>query len=199
MESRESGSVTYLFVRSRQGDEVAGQELLRRLQKDFPGRIHANLRRSQDADKAGIANDMLYRLYTGLINGRYTQMKDRNDLWKLIGAINRNCCREIHKRGNSRRAKTMQTVPHPLNYDVPDDHHGPDEIALFEESFQRVRARVERHIQASPKDAFMREMLTMIVDGCGPDEIRTKLDISRSKYGRRSELLLSMCREATDE
>ncbi|MFM8474290.1 MAG: ECF-type sigma factor [Planctomycetaceae bacterium] len=198
MGSREPGSVSELLTRSRQGDEAAGQQLLLRLHKDFQGRIHANLRRLQSADKADIANDMLYRLYRGLIDGRYTQMQDRNDLWKLIGGINRNCRREVWKRRNTGKARAVETVPYPANHDMPDDGHGPDEIALFEESFQRVRERVEQHILAYPNDAFIREMLMMIVDGYLPREIKSALGISRSKYDSRYDLLYSMCKGYTN-
>lgn len=198
METREPGSVSELLTRSRQGDEAAGQELLLRLQKDFQGRIHANLRTLQSADKADIANDMLYRLYRGLINGRYTQMKDRNDLWKLMGGINRNCCKEVIRRRNTGKARAVQTVPYPANHDMPDDCHSPDQLVLFEESFQRVTERVQQHILAYPNDAFMREMLMMIVDGYLPREIKSALGISRSKYDSRYDLLYSMCKGDTN-
>ncbi|MFM7037307.1 MAG: hypothetical protein ACKO2L_06245 [Planctomycetaceae bacterium] len=82
----EPGSLSILLRQATNGDQNAGNELLRRLQSDYADRLTANLQSLQAADRDAIASDMLYRLYKGLINGRFTQARNRGDLFKLIGA-----------------------------------------------------------------------------------------------------------------
>ncbi|MFM7058427.1 MAG: ECF-type sigma factor [Planctomycetota bacterium] len=199
MEARQPGSVTRLYQKAAGGDQAAVRDLLQRLMRDFQTKLHANLSLLQATDRDVVANDMLHRFYTGLIRGDYNKVRDRSDLWNLLAAINRNCRLENWKRSQTKRAQAIKATSLPEDHQLSGDTEPPDELASFADSFRHASASVERHIRATPGDAFMLKMLPMLVEGYDQREIIQQLGITRHKYRTRLDILLRLCTGDTND
>lgn len=193
----EPGSVTRLLRQTMQGDEVAGNQLLHKLQSQYTDRLTANLGRMQAVDRDAIATEMLFRLYKGLIDGRFQQPRNRSDLFRLIGGINRKCLSENLKGKKTQKARTLGTEPLP-RHSLHAADAAPDELAEIEDFIEQLARRVDQHITSYPKDAFLRPMLAMLLEDCSREEIMTAHNLSRHKYQTRLELLIRIGRESTE-
>ncbi|MFM8474287.1 MAG: ECF-type sigma factor [Planctomycetaceae bacterium] len=191
------GSVTLLLGKTMQGDEAAANLLLQKLQSKYADRLTANLKKLQAADRDAIAAEMLFRLYKGLIEGRFSQPRNRGDLFKLIGGINRMCRHENWKRQNTLKARTFGTTPLPESW-LSTDEAPPDELTEVEDFVQQLAKRVDKHIASYPKDAFLRPMLAMILEDRTREEIMAAHQLSRHKYQTRLDLLIGIGREWAD-
>ncbi|MGV2334296.1 MAG UNVERIFIED_CONTAM: hypothetical protein LVR18_09325 [Planctomycetaceae bacterium] len=190
----EPGSLSILLQKATQGDQRAGNELLRRLQSNYADRITANLHMLQAADRDAIASEMLYRLYSGLVSGRFTQARNRGDLFKLIGGINYKCRIENWREKNTQKARILLSGPLP-EHELEDPETAPDELAEVEDFIRHLSARVDSHIRNYPADAFLRPMLAMILEDCSREEIMAAEKLSRHKYQSRFELLIRIGRD----
>jgi len=177
----EPGSLSILLRQATNGDQNAGNELLRRLQSDYADRLTANLQSLQAADRDAIASDMLYRLYKGLINGRFTQARNRGDLFKLIGGINHRCRKENRREKNTHKARLLQSGPLP-EHQLPSTETAPDELAEVEDFIRHLSARVDSHVKNCPEETYLRPMLAMILEDCSREEIMATHHLSRHKY-----------------
>lgn len=180
-----------------QGDEAAANQLLQKLQAQYADRLTANLKTLQAADRDAIASEMLFRLYKGLIDGRFTRPRNRGDLFKLIGGINRKCRHESWKGQNTLKARTFGTTPLPEQL-LPTAEAAPDELTELEDFIEQLAKRVDRHIASYPKDAFLRSMFAMILEDCSREEIMAAHQLSRHKYQTRLDLLIRIGREWAD-
>ena len=96
-----AGSITGLIRRVQGGDAAAWDRLYERML----GRLLA-LARKRLATPARARNDAsdvaamaLHGLFRGIKDGRFTRLRDRNDLWRLLAVLVRNKAYDlIHKR-----------------------------------------------------------------------------------------------------
>lgn len=198
MESHEPGSVTKLLERTKAGDIRAGQALLIRLQQpDITKHLRRNLSLLQPADKDVAANDALWRLYNGLLSGKFTQPNNREDLFRLIGGINWKCSLEIWNSRNPRNGKGTGASSLPENYEIPADEKGPAEIVAMEDFIRDVMRKVQGYVDSNPEDAFMIDMAKMLFEGYLKSTIIKNLNITRHKYNSRYEILLCIAKERT--
>ncbi|MFM7056331.1 MAG: ECF-type sigma factor [Planctomycetota bacterium] len=194
----EPGSVSRLLHQTMQGDLAAGNQLLQKLQSQYADRLTANLTRLQAVDREAIATEMLFRLYKGLIDGRFQQPRNRRVLFRLMSGINRKCLSENLKGRKTLKARTLgtQTLPeHTLTATAA----APDELAEVEDFIEQLSRRVDRHITSYPKDAFLRPMLAMLLEDCSREEIMAAHQLTRHKYNTRLDLLIRIGREGARE
>ena len=88
-----SGSVTQHIVALKAGDEAAVQPLWDRYFERLARLVRAHLRatrmRSIVADEEDMALSAIQSVCDGIHNGRFPQLADRDDLWKLLVCVAR--------------------------------------------------------------------------------------------------------------
>lgn len=169
----------------------AGRKLLLRLQQpDMARKLHRNLKFLQAADRDDVANDMLIRLFNGLISGKFEKANSREDLFKLIGGINFKCRQEFRKKNKPRQKTGMRLTLLPENCEIPADATGPDELVEMEDSIRNYVRQVKCHVDEHPEDFFMIEMVKMLFEGYTKKQIIENIGISEHKYRSRYQILL---------
>ena len=96
-----SGSVTQHIVALKAGDEAAVQPLWDRYFEQLARLVRAHLRatrmRSIVADEEDMALSAIQSVCDGIQNGRFPQLADRDDLWKLLVCVARCKVRDQRK------------------------------------------------------------------------------------------------------
>lgn len=102
-----SGSVTQHIVALKAGDEAAVQPLWDRYFEQLARLVRAHLRatrmRSIVADEEDMALSAIQSVCDGIQNGRFPQLADRDDLWKLLVCVAR--CKVLDQRKHEAREK----------------------------------------------------------------------------------------------
>ena len=109
-----SGSVTGWLARLRAGDEAAAQPLWERYFHRLVALARARLRGAcrAAADEEDVALSAFDYLFRGVTEGRFPQLHDRHDLWRLLVVITANKAldRLRHQRRQKRRAAAAETA-----------------------------------------------------------------------------------------
>ncbi|MGZ6266740.1 MAG: ECF-type sigma factor [Candidatus Limnocylindrales bacterium] len=102
-----TGSVTQHIVALKAGDEAAVQPLWDRYFEHLARLVRAHLRatrtRSIVADEEDMALSAIQSVCDGIQNGRFPQLDDRDDLWKLLVCVAR--CKVLDQRKHEAREK----------------------------------------------------------------------------------------------
>jgi DNA-directed RNA polymerase specialized sigma24 family protein len=178
------GSITILIGGMRSGDDEAA----RRIWQHFSPRVAALarekvpvwLRRLVDGDD--LANSAMYSVIMGLREGRFHELRDRDDLWALLACITIKKARnEIAKASCQKRLPAAAEVPLTEQIAAPD--LPPDLIVRAAEQF-KVLIDLLRH-----KDAILEPIALWKFEGYTTDEIAQRLGCSSSKVARKLELI----------
>jgi DNA-directed RNA polymerase specialized sigma24 family protein len=83
------GSVTTWLIQLKEGDPAAAQRLWERYFPRLLTLARKRLRgaRSREADEEGVALNAFYSFWRGAEQGRFPQLSDQADLWRLLVVI----------------------------------------------------------------------------------------------------------------
>src|SRR5262245_17705635 len=89
MEAEDRGSVTIWIDALRAGDEAAAQQLWRRYYELLVrlARSKLRLKARAAADEEDVAVSAFENFYAGMGRGRFPDLADREDLWRLLVTI----------------------------------------------------------------------------------------------------------------
>ena len=178
------GSITNWIGVTRSGDDEAA----RRIWQHFSPRVAALarqrlpvwLRRIVDGDD--VANSAMCSVIMGLREGRYQELRDRDELWALLAFVTVQKARnEIAKASCQKRLAPGTTEPVTQEIVAPD--RPPDLIVRAAEQFQFLIKLLRS------KEAILEPIALWKFEGYSNDEIAQRLGCSRSKVARKLELI----------
>lgn len=107
MPAESAGSITHWIAELKAGDQAAAEPLWRRYVPRLIGLVQEKLgasRRNADADEEDVVLSAFRSFCAGAVNGRFTRLRDRDDLWRLLLVITvrKVCDRLKHNRAQRR-------------------------------------------------------------------------------------------------
>jgi len=189
------GSVTYWIERVKAGDEVAVQKLweryfqrLVRLARERLGTLPRRV-----ADEEDVALNAFDSFYRGMQLGKYPDVRDRNNLWRLLIAIT------LHKVVDTVRWETRKkrgggkvlderalqnerdSAEEPALLEAIAKEPTPEIAAILAESF-RLRLQQLR-------DETLRQVALKKLEGYGNEEIAAELGCAARTVERKLQLI----------
>ncbi|WP_435008998.1 ECF-type sigma factor [Tundrisphaera lichenicola] len=146
------------------------------------------------ADEEDAALSAFFSLCEGATRGRFRQLEDRNDLWRLLAVITARKATDQRKRqGRLKRGGGRVLRGHDRPDDdrpgdflgrITEDRPGPELAAMLAEEYQR-------RLDSLP-DGSLRSVARLRLEGYSNDEIAEALGCARRTVARK----LEMVREA---
>jgi DNA-directed RNA polymerase specialized sigma24 family protein len=178
------GSITGLIGGMRLGDDDA----VRRIWQHYSPRLAALarqrlpvwLRRVVDGDD--VANSAMFTLMTGLREGRFHDVEDRDDLWALLACITvRKAINQI--KSATRRKRPPHSAVEPLDEGFAAPEPAPDLGLMAAERFDNLIDRLRA------KDEILETIALCRFEGDSIEEIARWLGCSRHRVMRKLELI----------
>jgi DNA-directed RNA polymerase specialized sigma24 family protein len=191
METEDRGSVTIWIDALRTGDQEAARELWRRYFKSLVRLARSRLRSTMSAmaDEEDAALSAFDSFYTGMARGRFPDLADRDDLWRLLVTIT------ARKALNQRRRESRQKRGGG-HASPPAVGAGPEADDLAEvvgseptpEFAAMVAEECARRLDALP-DASLRQVAILKMEGYGNEEIAGRLGCGLRTVARRLKVI----------
>jgi RNA polymerase sigma factor (sigma-70 family) len=191
--SHAKDSVTGWITDLSAGDEAAAERIFDRYFDKIVRLARSNLRKSRRraADEEDVALQALASFFRGASDGRFSELKDRHDLWRLLATITiRKAAAQVrseqrHKRGNGlvRGESVFVRTAEEARHSGLEDTEGPDPtpelVATMVENCQRLLDRLP--------DDTLRAVALYRLQGFTQEEIAKKI-------GRAEETVLRKLR-----
>jgi DNA-directed RNA polymerase specialized sigma24 family protein len=187
-------SVTHWIVRLQTGDAMAAQKLWERYFHRLVGLARGKLAISprRVADEEDVALSAFNSFFQGVERGRFPQLTDRNNLWRLLVVLTaRKVCHLIRDENRQKRGGHA-------NSNVPPDGPSIEEI-LSREPEPPFAAQVAEECQRLLErlgDAGLRDIALWKMEGYTNEEIATRLDCAPRTVERKLRLIRSMWENA---
>lgn len=190
--SSSGGSVTHWVGQLKVGDPAAAQQLweryFQRLVSLARGKLHGM--RPRAADEEDVALSAFDSFCRGVERGQFTQLSDRNNLWRLLVVITARKALDLkqhearQKRGGSRSPLDEAALGNgaaastaPSLEQIIGREPTPDFAAQAAEECERLLHRLE--------SAQLRQVALWKMEGYSIDEIAAKLDCSPRTVDRK--------------
>lgn len=185
------GSVTCWLGRLREGDQAAAQPLWERYFQRLVALARARLQGAprRVADEEDVALSAFDSFCQGAGCGRFPQLGDRDDLWKLLVVITaRKACRLVRdqqrqKRGGATEA-TRADAETPGLEEVIGDEPSPEFAAQVAEEVERLLGLLDRADDPDLRAVALRKM-----EGCTVEEIAAGLGCAPRTAARKLALI----------
>jgi RNA polymerase sigma factor (sigma-70 family) len=196
------GSITAWLGELKAGKESAAQKLWERYVARLVGLARSRLGRAPQAagDEEDVVQAAFKSFFAGVQNGRFPQLNDRDDLWRLLVVLTERRAID-HIRRECRRAPAG---PLPAAFSAGEDDsgrgpaHGPLGRIPAREPTPEFAAQVAeeyvRLLQGLEEDRF-RRVAALKMEGYTNEEIAAQLDCSLRTVERR----LAMIRQRWEE
>jgi RNA polymerase sigma factor (sigma-70 family) len=192
-------SVTTWLQRLRGGDTAAAQPLWERYYATLVRLAHQHLaaRARRTADSEDVALDAFASFCLGAAAGRFPQLADRHDLWRLLFTLTlRRAADQARREGRKRRSGRRSDVADLL--DLPDadldalagDAPDPAWAAAVADELQSVLSRL-------PGDD-LRQITQLRLEGYTLPEIAQRLGCSLRGIERKWTLIRRFCLEKSE-
>jgi DNA-directed RNA polymerase specialized sigma24 family protein len=178
------GSVTGWIGALKRGEPVAAQQLwdvyVRRLVE--LARVHLRYVPRRAADEEDVALSAFDSFFRGVERGRFSQLDDRDDLWRLLVVITvrKACNLAKHERRQSRGAGRVQIFSDLAEWgadDLPGAEPTPELAAQVAEEYRRLLGLL--------RDESLRSVALLKMEGHTNEEIATKLGCVRFTVDRK--------------
>lgn len=186
------GSISQLLVDLKAGNAQAAQPLWDRYFERLvriARRKLADRRRGADQDEEDAALSAFDSFCAGAARGRFPQLNDRTDLWKLLVVITaRKAAAQLERRSARKRGGGWHALGAgdalgqgtPLDQIIGDEPT-PEFAAMVAEEFQRLLDALG--------DESLRQVALWRLEGYSRDEIADKLGCARRTVARRLDLV----------
>ncbi len=194
MESEDPGSVTIWIEALRAGNQEAARQLWRRyfesLVRAARSKLQSRARRA--ADEEDVALSAFDSFYDGMARGRFPDLADRDDLWRLLVTIaarkasDQNRWESQQKRGGGRvlHESDLMAGPEPemdVLAQIVGAEPSPEFAAL-------VADECARRLQGLP-DETLRQVALLKMEGYLNEEIATRLACGLRTVTRKLEVI----------
>jgi DNA-directed RNA polymerase specialized sigma24 family protein len=194
MEAEDRGSVTHWIDALRAGDAEAARQLWRRYFEELVRLVRSRLRSTAGgmADEEDAVLSAFDSLYAGMAQGRFPDLADRDDLWRLLVTIaarkalnqRRRESRQKRGRGHVLQASALATGPGP-EADELAQVVGPEPTPEFA---AMVAEECARRLDGLP-DASLRQVAVLKMEGYRNEEIAARLGCGLRTVARRLEVI----------
>ncbi len=188
----DSQGTGYWVERLRQGDNAAAQRLWEQFFQRLVGLAQKRLASSRIvmADQEDVALSAFNSFCTGVENGRYPDLNDRENLWRLLATITRN---KVHHLIRDQARKKRGGDWKKLSDDASDAGHAlllnelvcheptPELAAEFAEQYARLLAKL-------PSQELI-ELAVKKMEGYTNEEIATRFGKSERTIERKLQLI----------
>ncbi len=175
-------SITRWFYQLQNGDGRAAEMLWKYY---FP-RLVSLARNRFDADRDPVygsddaAHSALRLLYAGAKDGRYENVSQRDDLWRLlVVATRRKVIDRVRANETQKRGGLVERIPLDDAMQSPDPT--PEMLAIMEESYSELLAKL--------RDDRLRQIALLRLEGFSNAEIAQQLDVSPRTIERKLTLI----------
>lgn len=188
------GSVTHWIEALKNGDRAAAQPLWERYHARMIGLARQILQRSscQQADDEDVVQVAFNSFFRGIVGGRFPQLDDRNDLWRLLVLITSRTAIDQTRRARRRGAGHVALLPSPArSVVVVDDEALFEEIAGHEPTPELAAQLIEQYERLLDQldSQNLRQIAVWKLEGFTNGEIADKLGCSRRTVIRRLEII----------
>jgi DNA-directed RNA polymerase specialized sigma24 family protein len=180
------------------GDAAAAQQLWQRYFDRLVRLARGKLRGSPHgmADEEDVALSAFDSCYRGIEQGRFPQLADRDNLWRLLvvitarkaGKLKRDASRQ--KRGGTREVRTAFHQEDPDLDEVIGPEPSPEFAAQVAEECQRLLAAlkddVARAVAVAKMEGYTNEEIAQKLD-CASRTVERKLNVIRGRWEKESE------------
>jgi len=194
MDVENRGSVTLWIDGLRAGDPEAARQLWRRYFESLVRLARSRLRSTAGgmADEEDVALSAFDNFCAGMKQGRYPDLADRDDLWRLLmtiaahKALNQRRWESRQKRGGGqvRHASARAAAAGPAADDLT-RVVGPEPTPEFA---AMVAEECARRLDGLP-DASLRQMAVLKMEGYGNEEIAARLGCGLRTVARRLKVI----------
>jgi RNA polymerase sigma factor (sigma-70 family) len=193
MTSEVDDSVTQWITRIKSGGDGIAQKLWERYYGALVRLARAKLKRSRRVadDEEDVATSAFDSFFRAAANGRYPQLNDRTELWKLLITITkRKILDRVQsqtriKRGGGNELREADLVAAEGEFtefeEVVGSEPTPEFAAMVAEEYQRL-------LDTLP-DQTHREIAILRMEGWKDDEIAAKLGCVRRTVGRKLQVI----------
>jgi DNA-directed RNA polymerase specialized sigma24 family protein len=202
MDVEDRGSVTLWIDALRAGDQEAARQLWERYFRRLVGLARLRLRSTTRAmaDEEDVALSAFDSFYAGMARGRFPDLADRDDLWRLLMTI------AARKATNQRRWESRQKRGggHVVHASVRAAGAGPETDVLAQvvgpeptpEFAAMVAEECARRLHALP-DASLRQVALLKMEGYRNEEIAARLGCGLQTVARRLKVIRQAWRGET--
>jgi len=193
-------SITGWLGNLKEGDQTAAQPLWERYFSKLVVVARAKLSRlrraTADADEEDAALSAFNSFCAGAARGKFPQLADRDDLWRLLVVITaRKAMAQANRQGRKKRGGgrvVEEAVLFGQNLDAADGSlAGLEQIAARGPSpeFAAMMAEECRKLLDALDDDSLRQVAVSRMEGYNNDEIAAELGCARRTVARRLELI----------
>jgi DNA-directed RNA polymerase specialized sigma24 family protein len=204
MAESDQGSVTRWVGELKEGDGAAAQPLWERYFARMVELARAKLRAARRSDPAGDEEDAALSAFdsfcAGIARGRFPQLSDRDDLWRLLVVItSRKVFAQARRQRRLKRGGGMVRIAseRPGGHDPEEadllalaiaGEPTPDEAALVAEEYRRLLDVLG--------DDTLRKVAVWRMEGHDRDEIAARLGCARRTVARQLALIRTIWEDA---
>jgi len=186
-----SGSITHWIDAYRKGDRDAALDLWARYHQQLISRTRSNLQGAarRVSDEEDVALSAFASFCSGLEAGRFPNLFDRNDLWRLL--INIAARKAVdHHRHERRKKRWLPNVATEAELDeVIGSEPTPDFCAQAAETLTNLLVGLSndllRQIAVWKMEGYTNEEISVRLD-CSVSTVERKLRLIRHEWTRRS-------------
>jgi RNA polymerase sigma factor (sigma-70 family) len=185
------GSVTRWVTALKDGDAAAAQPLWERYHRRLVALAREKLRssRRRAADEEDVVQNAFHSFFQGVARGRFPQLDDRDNLWKLLVVITaRKALDQVaHEYSKKQGGGTLQGESR-MSPGGPDWNEAAIDQVVGDEPTPEFAAQVaeeyERLLDLLGDDT-LRQVAVWKMEGLTADEIAERLDCSRRTVARK--------------
>lgn len=194
---RNEDSPTLWVEQLRQGDSAAGQKLWQRYYENL---VHLARRRLQfstirSADEEDVALSAFHSFFRGVERGRFPQLGDRCDLWRVLVTLTLNKVAHLRRdQGRQKRGGGWKLVP-------LSDAECVESLTVHEPSPAMAAELIERFQQLMGRlaDPMLRRIAVAKLEGYTNAEIAENLDVAERTVERKLTLIRATWLESSGE
>jgi DNA-directed RNA polymerase specialized sigma24 family protein len=187
------GSVTCWLAALKEGAAAAAQPLWLRYHAALVDLARKKLQAAgrREADEEDVVQNAFHSFFQGVARGRFPQLNDRDNLWRLLVVITARKALDQLQRERSKRRGGGTPPPGPrINLGGDDeaalervvgDEPTPAFAAQVAEQYQRLLDRLG--------EESLRRVAVWKMEGYGNDEIAARLECSRRTVARKLETI----------
>ncbi len=182
-------SVTIWLRQLAKGDQAAAQKLWERYGPTLIQLARRRFRGTFNAvgDEDDLIQSVFNALWQGAQEGRYDEVRNREELWWLLltitrrTALNRQAYNQRKKRGAGTKSLDGDTDASNFALPADSDQSPPEMILMLEEQQQRLLGLL--------RDDVLRSIALWKLEGYSHDEIATKLSVTPRTIVRKVNLI----------
>jgi RNA polymerase sigma factor (sigma-70 family) len=188
------GSVTRWLSALKAGDLAAAQPLweryYRRLVALARERLHAGRRR--EADEEDIVQSAFHSFFEGVAHGRFPQLNDRDNLWRLLVVITaRKAVDQIEHQTRKRRGGGTVQGESRISFGADGDEAAIEQVVGDEPTPEFAAEVAEQYARLLDQlgDETLQRVAVWKMEGFTNNEIAGRLDCSRRSVARKLETI----------